>query len=83
MTRQETEFVQKISARRRIALTKKELNQAIVKYQFDANFTKAVVHTEKGVHVGVAKRNPNDVYNPETGKRVALRNAVCSKVIAL
>ncbi len=83
MTQAEQEFVQKLSNRRRISLTKREIPEAIVKYQFDNNFTKAIVFTEKGIRVGVAKRNPKDDYNGETGKQVALRNAVISKLISL
>jgi hypothetical protein len=48
-----------------------------VEYHFRHNYVIAVVPTkEKGILVGVAKRNPQDKFSVEAGKNIAFKRAV-------
>lgn len=81
MNLSETTFAKKLAKRHKITVPKTELETAVVKYTRNRNFTKAVIFSSKGLHVGVAKRNPNDTDNLIRGREIALRDALQTKPI--
>lgn len=83
MTKNELNFALKIAERHKITVPKRELEIIPVKYVTTGNFTKALIWSSKGLHIGVAKRNPNDENIPARGKELALRDALQTKPILL
>ncbi len=81
LTEQEVTTITK--ARRRRGLYP-HLYSSQVGYEFQGNFTVAVLMDAEGLHIGIAKRNPSvDTFNEATGTTLALVRAARNPPLAL